>query len=61
MALGDWDTLIHWLRGDIERRMRFEGVTGLSIAIVDDQRVAWSHAAGWADREAHIPVTPRTP
>jgi CubicO group peptidase (beta-lactamase class C family) len=53
-ALGDF------LRQDIERRMKAQGVTGLSIAIVDDQRVAWSHAAGWADREGHVPATPQT-
>lgn len=61
MVLGDWETLGQWLQRDIERRMRAQGITGLSIALVDDQRVAWSHAAGWADREAQIPATPQTP
>lgn len=60
VAPGDWETLGQWLQRDIERRMRSQGITGLSIAIVDDQRVAWSHAAGWADREANIPATPQT-
>jgi CubicO group peptidase (beta-lactamase class C family) len=24
---------------------------GVSLAVIDDQRVVWSHSAGWADRE----------
>jgi CubicO group peptidase (beta-lactamase class C family) len=60
LAPGDHEALGDSLRRDIERRMRSQGVTGLSIAIVDDQRVLWSHAAGWADRESNIPATPQT-
>jgi CubicO group peptidase (beta-lactamase class C family) len=59
-AIGDDEALGDFLRQEIERRMKAQGVTGLSIAIVDDQRVAWSHAAGWADRECHISATPQT-
>ncbi len=35
-------------------------VAGLSIALVDDQRIAWAEGFGWADAPARQPATPTT-
>jgi CubicO group peptidase (beta-lactamase class C family) len=44
----------------IEERMRFYGVPGLSVAVVEGGRVAWAKGYGLADIRAGHPVTPRT-
>ncbi|MFA6035292.1 MAG: serine hydrolase domain-containing protein, partial [Myxococcota bacterium] len=40
--------------------MKQNGVTGVSIAVVDDQQVLWADGFGWADREAGVRATPET-
>ena len=47
-----------WL---IEKEMADNNVTGLSIAIVDDQRMVWSAGFGYADAEKEVKATPQTP
>ncbi|MDZ5460545.1 serine hydrolase domain-containing protein [Azohydromonas lata] len=59
-ALQTPDALGDFLREDVERRMRKAGVTGLSIALVDDQQLPWYFASGWADKENNIPAKPQT-
>ena len=54
------DALGDFLREDVERRMKKAGVTGLSIALVDDQQLPWYFASGWADKENNIPARPQT-
>lgn len=44
----------------IEQAMQKNGVTGLSIALVDDQQVVWAQGFGYADETQHIPATPET-
>jgi len=46
-----------WL---IEREMKKHKVTGLSIALVDDQHVVWTQGFGYADQANGIPATPDT-
>ncbi|MFP5222333.1 MAG: serine hydrolase domain-containing protein [Acidobacteriota bacterium] len=41
----------------IKREMAANKVKGLSIALVDDQRVIWSRAFGYADEAAKVPAT----
>jgi len=45
------------LTADIKREMAVNKVKGLSIALVDDQRVVWSRAFGYADEAAKVPAT----
>ena len=40
----------------IRKEMRAHDVIGLSIALVDDQKIAWSAGFGYADREHEIPA-----
>ena len=46
-----------WL---IEKEMAANNITGLSIALVDDQKVVWSSGFGYSDAENKIPATPQT-
>ena len=36
------------------------GITGLSVALVDDQKIVWSEGFGYADKEKGIKATPET-
>jgi len=44
----------------IEQKMEENQVAGLSIALVDGQRVVWAEGFGYADRERGIPATAET-
>jgi CubicO group peptidase (beta-lactamase class C family) len=48
---------ITWL---IKKEMKQRGVTGLSIALVDDQRVVWAEGFGLADKANEVAATPET-
>ena len=48
---------LSWL---IPKQMKKHRVTGLSIALVDDQRVVWAQGFGYADKENRVPASPRT-
>ncbi|MFZ2162048.1 MAG: serine hydrolase domain-containing protein [Sideroxyarcus sp.] len=59
-ARGDYtytEQYISWL---IEQGMSKDDVTGLSIALVDDQRVVWAQGFGYADKQANVKATPDT-
>jgi CubicO group peptidase (beta-lactamase class C family) len=47
-----------WL---IAKEMADNDVTGLSIALVDDQRLVWASGFGYSDAENKVPATPKTP
>jgi CubicO group peptidase (beta-lactamase class C family) len=44
----------------IKKEMQKDDVTGLSIALVDDQVVVWAQGFGYADTERGVPATPET-
>lgn len=48
---------ITWL---IKKEMEQRKVTGLSIALVDDQRVVWAEGFGFSDKSKNVPATPET-
>lgn len=54
------EAMIEQLQSDIRKEMRAAKVTGLSIAIVDDQRVEWAQGFGWADKAAGVPASEET-
>jgi len=41
-------------------RMKFHGVKGVSIAVINDYKVEWAKGYGWADSSEQRPVTPET-
>ena len=48
---------IAWL---IDREMKKKEVTGLSIALIDDQQVVWAQGFGFADAANKVAATPET-
>ena len=44
----------------IEQQMKDDNVTGLAIALVDDQQVVWTRGFGYADAANKIPATKDT-
>ncbi|MGB3435346.1 serine hydrolase domain-containing protein [Achromobacter sp.] len=60
IAQGDYQAVVGYLAQRIPYDMDASGVPGLSIAIVDDQRVVWSTGFGYADRLRHRSATSDT-
>jgi CubicO group peptidase (beta-lactamase class C family) len=57
---GDEQAVWQHLESMIAAGMRTEKATGLSIAVVDDQRVLWSKGFGWADAGKKLPASDQT-
>jgi CubicO group peptidase (beta-lactamase class C family) len=57
---GDYTATIEYISWLIRQEMNDADVTGLSIALVDDQRVVWAQGLGYADKLADIKATPDT-
>jgi CubicO group peptidase (beta-lactamase class C family) len=60
LVRGDYGYTARYLSWLIPREMDRLQVHGLSIALVDDQRVVWSKGFGFADGARQIPATERT-
>lgn len=60
VAPGDTAAVRQHIEALIDHERRAHDVTGLSIALVDDQRVVWAFGAGWADAQARRPADART-
>jgi CubicO group peptidase (beta-lactamase class C family) len=60
MARGDYSYTREYVSWRIRTEMARHDVTGLSIALVDDQRVVWAEGFGDADRANNIPAAPDT-
>ncbi len=57
---GDYRFAQRYLTWLIEKEMSKNDITGLSIALVDDQRVVWQTGFGYADLENDVPAAPET-
>lgn len=57
---GDYEAVRRQVQALIQSDMRAHQVTGLSIALVDDQRVVWAFGSGWADQAAQRPADAQT-
>jgi len=60
IAHGDFPAVRSYATELIERTLAKETVQGISVALVDDQRVIWSQGFGYADAEAKKPATADT-
>lgn len=60
LARNDFESVRRHVEALIRHEMREHGVTGLSIALVDDQRIAWAFGTGWADQAARRPADAHT-
>lgn len=53
---GDYGYLKEYMSWFVQNQMKKNDVTGLSVALVDDQQVIWSEGFGFADKSAGIPA-----
>jgi CubicO group peptidase (beta-lactamase class C family) len=60
LARGDYSFTREYVSWRIRNEMGRHDVTGLSIALVDDQRVVWAEGFGYADRANGVPAAPGT-
>jgi CubicO group peptidase (beta-lactamase class C family) len=60
ISLGDYESTKEYISNLIQYEMTKQNVTGLSIALVDDQKIIWAKGFGYADKSAGIAVTPET-
>ncbi|MCB4781788.1 MAG: beta-lactamase family protein, partial [Sulfurovum sp.] len=49
-----------YMRWYIKEQMNDKDLVGLSVALVDDQKIVWSEGFGYADKEKGIKATPQT-
>lgn len=57
---GDYAKVEGYVSALIRHEMKKRDVTGLSIALVDDQRVVWAEGFGYADKAGNVPASPDT-
>lgn len=57
---GDYGYAQRYLGWLVEKEMAQNDITGLSIALIDDQNVIWQQGFGHADRENDVRATPET-
>ncbi|MCL4861401.1 MAG: beta-lactamase family protein [Caldilineaceae bacterium] len=56
----DYAAVTGELSQQIQAAVEEAGITGLSVALVDDQELVWSKGFGYADKEDGIAATPET-
>ncbi len=49
------------LQSRVQSAIRRGTATGLAVAVVEGGRILWEEGFGWADREAKLTATPKTP
>ncbi|MBL8429737.1 MAG: beta-lactamase family protein [Dechloromonas sp.] len=59
-ARGDFTQTQKYLSWLVDREMAQNEITGISIALVDDQKVIWQQGFGYSDLENRIQATPET-
>lgn len=57
---GDYSYTNEYIRWFVHQQMKKHDVTGLSLALVDDQRIVWAEGFGYADKAHNVPATPET-
>jgi CubicO group peptidase (beta-lactamase class C family) len=59
-ATTDYTAVTGELSQQIQAAVEEAGITGLSVALVDDQELVWAEGFGYADKENRIAATPET-
>ncbi|MBK7415493.1 MAG: beta-lactamase family protein [Dechloromonas sp.] len=60
VSRGDFRTIEKYISELVDREMSDHEITGISIALIDDQKIIWQKGFGFADLENRIPATPET-
>ena len=58
--LGDYSVMRREISTLIKKKMKENDIVGLSIAVVDGQKIVWQDGFGWADKKNRIKATPET-
>ncbi len=56
----DYEYTKEYIRWFVQQQMKKHDVTGLSLALIDDQRIVWTEGFGYADKVHNVPATPET-
>ena len=56
----DYSSITEELSQLVQGAVEGAGVTGLSVALVDDQEIVWSEGFGYADKAEGVEATPQT-
>jgi len=56
----DYECVKEFISRFAQKEMEKHNVEGLSLAVVDDNRIIWAQGFGYADKENRIPATPET-
>ena len=59
-ATPNYSSITGKLSQQIQAAVEKAGITGLSVALVDDQNIVWSEGFGYADKENGVNATPDT-
>ena len=59
-AKPDYSSITGELSRQVQAAVEGAGITGLSVALVDDQEMVWSEGFGYADKENGVEATPET-
>lgn len=57
---GDYTYTKDYIRWLVQQQMKKHDVTGLSLALIDDQRIVWAEGFGYADKAHNVLATPET-
>ncbi len=57
---GDYTYLKEYMNWYIKEQMEEHDIVGLSVALVDDQKIVWQKGFGYADRKNSVKATPKT-
>ena len=57
---GDYSSLKKYMTRFIDEKMKKNQIIGLSLALVDDQKIVWAEGFGFADKENKIQATNET-
>ena len=57
---GDFRTIENYIAELVDLEMSDHEITGISIALIDDQKVVWQKGFGYIDLENKIPATPES-
>lgn len=57
---GDYGYVKEYMAWFIEKEMKDNDIVGLSIALVDDQKIVWQQGFGYADQKNKVAATPHT-
>lgn len=59
-ALGDYEYTRQYISWLIKKEIKNKNIVGLSIALVDDQRIVWTEGFGYADKANDVRANPET-